>query len=86
MTLAAKAASVVAAYALDEASGNAVEQVNGYDATETGGTIASAAGKLGNARDFEAVDTEWFQRADNADLSVGNIDFMARVDHQQDRC
>jgi len=60
---------------LDEASGNALDSHGTNDLTETGGTIASAAGKVGNARDFESGDSEWFERADNADLSTGDIDF-----------
>mgnify|MGYP001580415787 CR=1 FL=1 len=67
--------SLISYWPLDEASGNALDAHGANELTETGGTIASATGKVGNARDFEAGDTESFQHADNADLSTGNIDF-----------
>jgi hypothetical protein len=67
--------SLVSHWKLDEASGNAIDAHGTNDLTETDGTIGSAAGKLGNARDFEAADTEYFNKADNADLSTGDIDF-----------
>lgn len=57
---------------LDEASGNAIDaSPNGHDLTETSGTIASADG----GRDFEAGDTEYFTKADHADLSFGDEAF-----------
>jgi hypothetical protein len=74
----AKAAAVIH-YALDEASGNAIDSLTGNDLTETSGTIASAAGKFGDCRDFEAGDTEYFESADTADLSVGDILWFATV-------
>jgi hypothetical protein len=67
--------NLVAYYKLDEASGNALDSTpNGYDLTENG-TVASVAGKVGNARDFEADSNNFFSRADNADLSTGDVDF-----------
>jgi hypothetical protein len=74
----AKAAAVVH-YPLGEASGNIVDAIGANDLTETGGTIASAAGKFGDCRDFEAGDTEYGESADTADLSVGDIQWFARV-------
>jgi len=54
---------------LDEASGNAIDSTaNGNTLTETSGTIESAEG----GRDFEAGDTEYFTKADNADLSFAD--------------
>jgi hypothetical protein len=67
--------SLISWWALNEASGNAVDSHGANTLTETSGTIASATGKVGNCRDFEAGDTEYFERADNADLSTGDIDF-----------
>jgi hypothetical protein len=62
-------------WSLDEASGDAIDAHATNDLTETSGTIASTTGKVDNGRDFEASDTEYFARSDNADLSTGNIDF-----------
>lgn len=67
--------SLISHWALDEASGNALDSHGSNDLTETGGTIDSATGKVGNCRDFEEADTEWFEHADNASLSTGDIDF-----------
>lgn len=67
--------NLIAYYSLDEASGNAIDAHGSNDLTETGGTIASTTGKVGNCRDFEADDTEQFELADNAALSTGDIDF-----------
>lgn len=67
--------NLIAYYALDEASGNAVDSFGSNTLTETSGTIASAAGKVNLARDFEAGDTEYFEIADNAALSTGDIDW-----------
>src|SRR5688572_575838 len=75
MSLAAAKAAATANWPLDEASGNAIDSVGANDGTETSGTIGSASGVFGNARDFEAGDTEWFAVADHADISMGNIDF-----------
>lgn len=65
----------IARWKFDEASGNAIDDAVGNDLTETTGTIASAAGIVGGARDNENADSEYFTRADNADLSTGDIDF-----------
>jgi hypothetical protein len=67
--------NLISVWELDEASGNALDSHGTNTLTETSGTIASAAGKCGNARDFEAGDTEYFEIADNDSLSTGNIDF-----------
>lgn len=60
---------------LNEASGNALDAHGSNTLTETSGTIGAATGKINGARDFEAADTEYFERTDNASLSVGDIDF-----------
>jgi hypothetical protein len=67
--------SLISHWALDEASGNALDSHSTNDLTETSGTIASATGKIGNCRDFESGDTEYFEGADSAALSTGDIDF-----------
>lgn len=67
--------NLIAYWSLDEASGNAIDAHSTHDLTETSGTIGSASGKVGNCRDFEAGDTEWFEIADNADLSLADEDF-----------
>lgn len=68
--------NLISYWKLDEASGNAVDSHGSNTLTETSGTIGSASGlPLGNARDFEAGDTEYFDIADNASLSTGDIDF-----------
>jgi hypothetical protein len=70
--------NLVAYWPLDEASGNAIDaHTNSIDLTETGGTIAQGTGPggVGNSRDFEAADTEYFNIADHTDLSMGDIDF-----------
>lgn len=67
--------SLISYWKLDEASGNALDAHGANELTETSGIIDSATGKVGNARDFEFIDTEYFTHADNADLSTGDIDF-----------
>ncbi len=67
--------SLVSHWAMNEASGNALDSFGSNTLTETSGTIDSAVGKVGNCRDFEAGDTEYFELADNASLSTGDIDF-----------
>lgn len=67
--------SLVSYWKLDEASGNAIDAHGTNDLTETGGTIAATTGKINGCRDFEDIDTEYFEIADNADVSTGDIDF-----------
>jgi hypothetical protein len=71
--------NLVAYYSLDEASGAAIDAHSTHDLAETSGTIGSATGKVGGARDFEAGDSEWFEIADNTDLSMGDIDMSGQV-------
>jgi hypothetical protein len=69
---------LVSYWPLDEASGDALDAHGGMDLTETGAGVAigSIAGKVGTARDFETVGgAKYFQHADHADLSTGDIDF-----------
>lgn len=58
--------SLVGAWELDEASGNAIDSHGSNDLTDT-----NTVGASGGWRDFEASNTEYFTIADNADLSVG---------------
>jgi hypothetical protein len=66
-----------------EAGGNATDESdNGYTLTETSGTIDNVAGKIGNAADFEAGDTEYFTiaHASCANLRItGEITICAWV-------
>jgi hypothetical protein len=71
--------SLISHWALSEASGDAVDSHSTNTLTETSGTIASATGKVGNARDFEAGDTEYFAIASNASLQTGDIDWTGSV-------
>lgn len=66
--------SLISVWEMDDASGNATDSHGSNTLTETSGTIASATGKIGNCRDFEDGDTEYFTIADNASLSTGDID------------
>lgn len=67
--------NLISHWKLDEASGNALDSHGSNELTETSGTIGTAAGKVGNARDLEAGDTEYFSIADNDDLSTGDVAF-----------
>jgi hypothetical protein len=71
--------NLVACYPLDEASGDAIDIVGGLTGVETAGTIASAVGIIGTARDFEADDTEHFQVAHHANLNMGSGDWSISV-------
>lgn len=66
--------NLVACWALDEASGNATDAAVGNDLTDNN-TVTSAAGagaSTGTSRAFASASSEYFSRADNADLSFGN--------------
>jgi hypothetical protein len=66
---------LIAAWELDEASGNALDSHGSSDLTDNN-TVGSGTGLVyGSARDFENGSTEYFSRADNADLSVTDQDF-----------
>lgn len=66
--------NLVAYWSLGEASGDAIDDHAANDLTDNA-SVGSAAGKVGNARDFERDNLEYFVRADNTDLSVGDEDF-----------
>lgn len=62
--------SLISAWELDEASGNALDSHGTNELTDT-----NTVGTSGGWRDFERSNTEYFTIADNTDLSTGNIDF-----------
>ncbi len=68
--------SLISAWELNEASGDAVDSHGTNTLTETSGTIGTGTGLVySTARDFEVGDTEYFAIADNASVSAGDIDF-----------
>lgn len=66
--------NLISYYQLNEASGDALDSHGSNNLTDTN-TVGSAAGLVGNARDFELGNTERFTHTDNADFSVGDIAF-----------
>lgn len=61
-------------WAFDESSGVALDKLGFNDLTDNN-TVGSAPGKVGDARDFEADNAEYFSHADNEDLSTGDVDW-----------
>ncbi len=75
----ALADNLIAAWELDEASGNAIDSHGSNDLTDTN-TVGAGTGLVyGSARDFESGSSEYFALADNADLSTGDIDYTFEV-------
>lgn len=66
--------NIISWWSLDEASGNRADSKGGNTLTDTN-TVASTIGKLGNAGLFVKANSERLTIADNAALSVGDIDF-----------
>jgi hypothetical protein len=66
--------NLIAYYSLDEASGNALDAHGSNDLTENS-TVGIGTGKVNGARDFEQTESDYFEIADNTDLSTGDIDF-----------
>lgn len=66
--------NLVAYWKLEDPSGSLTDSTGTYTLTETSGTIPTIAGKVGNARDFEQVDTEYFAQSDQAAFRVGDTD------------
>ena len=66
--------SLISYWKFDEASGNALDSHGTNDLTDNN-TVGSATGKIGNARDFELGNAEYFSKASNSDLQTGDIDF-----------
>ena len=66
---------LVSYWKLDEASGDALDS-HGTNNLTVNGSIGTAAGKIGSARDLESSGSDqYFSLADNASLSTGDIDF-----------
>ncbi len=70
--------SIVAYWKLDAASGNESDS-HGSNTLTVVGTVGSAAGKIGNARTNDGTGGNDLGRADNADLSTGDIDFTLQA-------
>ncbi len=72
--------SLIAYWKLEEVSGNRSDTVGtgcgGSGCTLTdNNTVTYTTGKVGNAGDFEANNSEFLEATDNASLSTGDIDF-----------
>lgn len=61
---------LVAFWKLEEASGTRVDEVGSNDLTDNN-TVTQATGKVGNAAQFTAANSESLSIADNADVSMG---------------
>lgn len=70
MSLATAKPSAVCVLLMDEASGNAIDDVGSHDFAEVGGTLDAASGLFGGARDFELADTEGLELADHTDFRI----------------
>ena len=66
--------SLVGAWELNEASGNAVDSHGSNTLTDQ-----NTVGASGIARDFEADNAEYFSHASNSDLQTGDIDFSVEI-------
>lgn len=67
-------ASLVAYWDMEEVSGSRVDEVAGLSLTDNN-TVASTTGKVGSlCADFTAANSEYLSVADNATLSMGDID------------
>ena len=64
-----------AAWKLNEASGAQRDDSHGTNHLTNNGTVGQAAGKLTNAASFDNNAANYLSIADNAALSMGNIDF-----------
>lgn len=66
---------IVAAWHLDEASGARADATGRGNNLTDNNTVTQAAGKIGNAAQFTRANSEYLSREDNADLTMGDIDF-----------
>jgi hypothetical protein len=66
--------NLVSFWELEEASGTRDDAHGANDLTDNA-TVTQAAGKVGNAGQFTSANSEYLSRADNADLSTGDIDW-----------
>lgn len=68
--------SLISYWKLDEGSGTRDDAVGSSDLTANGtGGVGAGTGKKTNAADLELSESDFLERADNADLSTGDIDF-----------
>ena len=67
--------NLVSCWTMDEASGTRNDSAANANHLTDNNTVASAAGKIGNAADFELSNAEFLSIASNASLVMGNIDF-----------
>lgn len=65
---------LIAYWKLEEPGGVRDDQKGPYDLAAVNG-VTQAAGKVGNAAQFTAANSEFLSLADNADMSTGDIDF-----------
>lgn len=63
--------TLTAYWKMDEASGTRADSGSGSQTLTDNNTVASAAGKISNAGDFEVGNTEYLSHADSATLSLG---------------
>ncbi len=66
--------SLISYWKMDESSGNALDAKDGDNLTDNA-TVTTGTGIINGARFFTAANSEYFSIADNAQLSVGDIDF-----------
>lgn len=66
--------NLVAGWTLGEASGSRADSVGANTLTDNN-TVTQATGKVGDAAQFTSTNNESLSIADNADLSMGDIDF-----------
>ena len=72
--------SLTTYWQLEEASGTRLDQLSGCggggcDLTDNNTVTQESPGKIGDAASFALVTSEYFTRADHADVSTGDIDF-----------
>jgi hypothetical protein len=65
-------------YNLDEASGDATDDIGSNDLTDFNG-VTSGAGILGTARSFVNASSQALYHSDNATFSTGDVDFSVSV-------
>lgn len=66
--------SLIAHWKLDEESGTRYDSYGSNDLADGNTVLYSYNGKLGSAGDFEASNSEYLYLADNASLSMGDVD------------
>lgn len=66
--------NLVAHWSLEESSGSRADDFGSNTLTQNGG-VGTAAGKIGQAAQFVAASSQYLSIADNAALSMGDIDF-----------